>query len=73
MNYEVLVGKKGQKQVRFWSHPKVKPVNWKQVKEILRREFPEVKEGEEDQLWFIPGFVNFWVERKTDGTTDTES
>lgn len=69
-NYNVIHGKKGQKQVRFWSHPKVTPVNMRDVRQAIDTEFPGVGDAE---LWFVPGFMNFWIENKVDGTIDTES
>ena len=69
-NYEVIRGKKGQKQIRFWSHPKVMPVNMKDVREAINIEFPGVAD---EKLWLVSGFLNFWIEHKTDGRLDTES
>jgi hypothetical protein len=69
-NYDVIKGKKAQKQVRFWAHPKVSPINLRDLKQTIETEFPGIDERE---LWIVPGFMNFWIEQKIDGTLDTES
>ncbi len=69
-NYDVIKGKKGQKQVRFWPHPKVQPINMNDFKKAIDAEFPGVDPKE---LWIVPGFMSFWVEHKVDGTVDLES
>ena len=68
--YCVIEGKKGQKQVRFWSHPKISPVNMTDIRQAIDTEFQGIDDRE---LWLVSGFMNFWIERKADGTVDTES
>jgi hypothetical protein len=68
--YEVAMSKKGTKQVRFWSHPKMIPINLEDIHTIISKEFKGVKP---EELWFVPGVANFWIEQKTSATLDTEN
>jgi hypothetical protein len=68
--YEVVWSKKGNKQIRFWSHPKMTPVNVIDIHSVISKEFPGVSP---EELWFVPGVANFWIEEKKSGTMDTEN
>jgi len=59
--YNVVIGEKGEKQIRFWPHTQVMPVSVAQIKDAVQKEFPGIDESE---LWFGAGIVNFWIERK---------
>lgn len=58
-NYEVLIGDKGQKQVRYW--PAIMPISVADFKWIISKEFTGI---DESQLRFEAGIVNFLIEIK---------